>query len=151
MSLWLREWDSLRLCDDTDLRMMWSRYRLCGFKPLFFFSWKRFRLLTAALARLKQQRQRERVRLRPRVLCLDSGFSTKLLNALTVVSPVRCRRRRPCWWEWEGSAGGDCGNEGGWCLPGQEKERGWRNTSYSLLNLKKWFFLQRLYQFVWNK
>lgn len=132
MSLWLREWDSLRLCEDTDLRMMWSRYRLCGFKPLFFFSWKRFRLLTAALARLKQQRQRERVRLRRRVLCLDSGFSTKLLNALTVVSPVRCRRRRPCWWEWEGSAGGDCGNEGGWCLPGQEKERGGKKYKLQL-------------------
>lgn len=49
------------------------------------------------------------------------------LSVLTVVSAVQCQRRLPCWWGWEGSAGGDCGNVEGWCLPEQERDR-WRNN-----------------------
>lgn len=42
---------------------------------------------------------------------------------LTVVSLGGCQRRLPCWWEWEGSASGDYGNEEGWYLPDQERNK----------------------------
>lgn len=70
-------------------------------------------------------------------------FPRQSLNALTVVSPGRCRRRRPCWWEWEGSASGDCGNEEGWCLPGQEKQSDGKKLLYRFCSVCIHFFQTR--------
>lgn len=60
-----------------------------------------------------------RERIYPAELCQQ----IRALSVLTAVSAVGCQRRLPCWWGWEGSAGGGCGSEEGWCLPKQKKRR----------------------------